>query len=244
MNPVKKYSRKNIGKVIATNEGYDLEVIDGGSKKDYVTIKIEDWIAEVKTRSATIGSVKYPFHPSVSGAGHIGVGEYSVRNNKDAYIRWKHMIERCYDPKYHEKFPTYINCSVSIEWLNFQNFARWFYKNYPTDGLRYELDKDVSIIGNKIYSSSACAFIPAKINAFMAHKRRSNKSGHTGVSWQESCSKYIVSIYIDKKNKTLGRYTCLETASKVYQEARDIEAEKMRAYYSFDYPKSILDNIK
>lgn len=33
------------------------------------------------------------------------------------------MLQRCYDSKYHEKSPTYKNCEVHNEWLNYQNFA-------------------------------------------------------------------------------------------------------------------------
>lgn len=74
------------------------------------------------------------------------------------------MFYRCYDKKYQEKQPTYIGCSVSTEFQNFQNFAEWYYKykyecNYPL-----ELDKDLLYEGNKIYSPSRCCLIPKEIN--------------------------------------------------------------------------------
>lgn len=42
----------------------------------------------------------------------------------EEYIKWFSMFNRCFDEKYQEKQPTYIGCSVSEEFWNFQNFAK------------------------------------------------------------------------------------------------------------------------
>ena len=61
--------------------------------------------------------------------GYIGEGKYkSIISNGSktqthCYSTWKSMLTRCYDEKYHIKKPTYENCYVCDEWLNFQNFA-------------------------------------------------------------------------------------------------------------------------
>ena len=72
------------------------------------------------------------------------------------------MMERCYSEHRKEKAPTYIGCSVSPEWHNFQVFAVWFYENY-IDG--YELDKDIKIKGNKVYCPDACMFVSPADNS-------------------------------------------------------------------------------
>lgn len=46
-----------------------------------------------------------------------------------------------------------------------------------------------------------------------------NTSGHKGVSWHEQSGKWIVSIRINWKHKTLGYFLTLEEAVKVREEA-------------------------
>lgn len=79
------------------------------------------------------------------------------------YDRWKTMLERCYCPKFHSKNPTYVGCSVTEEWLLFSNFEKWM-KTQDWEGK--QLDKDILKVGNKIYSSDFCVFIPPELNTF------------------------------------------------------------------------------
>ena len=102
------------------------------------------------------GTVKDYLYPVRYGVAFFGLGEYSSTNSKLAYSKWSGMLMRCYCDKYQAKNPTYIGCSVSADWLNFQNFAKWFHENY-IDG--FELDKDSLIKGNKIYSKDTCVFL-------------------------------------------------------------------------------------
>ena len=239
-----KNSKKYIGSVYRTNEGYQLTVIGGGSKGGYATVQIRNYIFEAQISSIKRGEVKYPFHPSVFGVGCFGIGEYSAKTDKLAYQKWKGMLQRCYDQEFQKKHPTYIGCSVDSRWHNFQAFAKWFYKYYPTNGNRYELDKDIRFKDNKIYSSYTCMFILARLNLFMTNIKADNTSGYTGVSWSKPMNKWMAGINIDGKTKNLGRFTDIEDASEAYAKARAIEAKRLRDYYSFDYPKEILDNIQ
>lgn len=85
------------------------------------------------------------------------------------------MIERCYDPKYQDRSPTYIGCSVDNEWLNFQNFAEWL-TNHDYYNLGYDLDKDLLTKGSKIYSPLHCSLIPSEINVAIITEREDRKS--------------------------------------------------------------------
>ena len=81
------------------------------------------------------------------------------------------MFVRCYDDKYQLRQPTYIGCSVSEDFCNFQNFAEWYshYKyecKYPL-----EIDKDLLYEGNKIYSPKTCCLLPKEINSTLNSKR-------------------------------------------------------------------------
>ena len=80
------------------------------------------------------------------------------------YDVWKAMIRRCYSEKSHIKRPTYIGCSVCDEWLILSNFKEWFNIHYR-EGM--ELDKDIFIPGNRVYSPETCRFVPGYINSLM-----------------------------------------------------------------------------
>lgn len=120
------------------------------------------------------GTIKNPEKPNVFKVGYMGLGIYKAKvkgKNTKAYDRWSHMLRRCYCDIYQSKYPTYIGCSVCDEWHNFQNFAKWFHNNYPDDGVAYDLDKDIKIPGNKLYSPETCMFATKKENYSTAHAK-------------------------------------------------------------------------
>ena len=66
----------------------------------------------VKTRYSDFkkGAVKDSLFPSVYGVGYVGIGKHKPSinyKNTIEYITWHSMIQRCYDPYYINKFPTY-----------------------------------------------------------------------------------------------------------------------------------------
>ena len=117
------------------------------------------------------GGVKDKLLPSVYGAGYLGDGEYKPyadgRNTK-AYAVWNSVLQRCYDANCHEQHPTYKECIVCEEWLNFQVFAKWFEENY-IEGC--DLDKDIKVKGNKTYSPEFCKFATPAENAIEANAK-------------------------------------------------------------------------
>lgn len=113
------------------------------------------------------GQVKDKLFPSLFGVGVFGDGDRKgVVNGKTTkeYMFWHGMHRRCYDPKYHEIYPSYIDCEVREEWQNFQVFCDWYDKNKPTEQGRWELDKDILVEGNRIYSPDACVFVRSAEN--------------------------------------------------------------------------------
>lgn len=186
----------------------------------------------------------------------VGVNDYngvvSVGNNKiKSYQIWKDMLKRCYDKKYQEKQPTYADCTVCEDWLKFGKFKEWFDANYPQhleeQGIRLELDKDILVIGNKVYSPDACCFIPQRTNRFMANKQLNNTSGYTGVSLSKKYKKWQVQIsdFNTSQYKHLGYFTNIEDAKDAYNKARKIEALKVKEYLrELGYDENIINKIK
>ena len=113
------------------------------------------------------GEIKDPYKPMKYGE-YIGVGNFKTHNRDDEkptfeYNKWRWMLLRCYDENELKKEPTYVGCQVCDEWLNFQNFAEWINNNkYECNDL--ELDKDLLVKGNKLYSPNTCCLLPHEIN--------------------------------------------------------------------------------
>lgn len=84
------------------------------------------------------------------------------------------MLTRCYDENCHRRNASYKNCRVNKRWHNFQNFVediqylegydKWKEgKNKKRNPM--ELDKDIKVPGNRIYSKDTCIFATKAENA-------------------------------------------------------------------------------
>ena len=66
------------------------------------------------------------------GGGVIGNGKHSQRYRGKpslAYRCWSRMLARCYSRAWDRDNPGFEGYSVRNDWLNFQNFAKWYYEN-------------------------------------------------------------------------------------------------------------------
>lgn len=117
------------------------------------------------------GKVKDKLKPIVYGIGFIGEGKHKTTisgKSTKPYQTWLGILERSYSEKCHDRFPTYKGCTADKEWHNFQNFAEWFEANYING---YELDKDILVKGNKIYSPDTCKFVTHAENIIEANAK-------------------------------------------------------------------------
>ena len=201
-----------------------------------------DWTAKHKEyQSFKKGNIKCPYEPRVFNIGYLGEGIYSSRENRKTtkqYAVWNSMLCRCYDPKYHEKNPTYIGCTVCDEWLNFQNFALWYDENYYNiDNERMALDKDILVKGNKVYGPDTCVIVPQNINKLFTKRDNSRGDLPIGVSYDKQNKKYIAHCNIGAgKVKHIGRYDMPEEAFNAYKEFKEAYIKKVANDYIEDIP--------
>ncbi|AUR87344.1 hypothetical protein NVP1100O_03 [Vibrio phage 1.100.O._10N.261.45.C3] len=173
------------GHIHATENSGDLKIINHTNSKN-VLIEFINTGKQRITNSSSIrgGMVKDFYAPLVYGVGFMAEGDFTSRLNgkvSPAYKAWTHMLERCYDHKLHIKHPTYKDCTVDPTWHNFQNFAKWYFDNYPTDGEKYELDKDILVDGNKTYGPDFCIFASRKSNVTKAHAKSYSFTNPLGI---------------------------------------------------------------
>ena len=138
--------------------------------------------------------------------------------------KWQSMLARCYDPKCHAKQPTYIGCTVATEWLTFSNFHDWMTEQ---EWVGKALDKDILIIGNKIYSPENCLFVSQAVNGLLNDQTAQRGAYPAGVSYFKRDRNYVAHIRIDGKSKNLGYCQTQEQASAVYRAAKKLNIERL-----------------
>jgi len=147
----------------------------------------------------------------------INDADYVVQNCL-YYLRWKHMLRRCYSSQFHIKNQSYIGCTVCDEWLIFSNFKKWMMQQ---DWEGKELDKDLLCPGNKVYSPDKCVFIDKEVNLLFSKK---NKHGVRGVHYSKRLKKYGVrgstANDSEKKSRYHGYYSTLEEAKEASNQVR------------------------
>lgn len=131
------------------------------------------------------------------------------------YRVWANMMERAYCEKFKSKKPTYKECYVCDEWFYFLRFKLWMKKQ---DYKGKELDKDILIQGNKVYSPDTCIFVHKSINLLISFKGKSKKSLKTGVSLHKTNGKFYAQCRDGDKFKSIVYYDTELEASDAYKE--------------------------
>jgi len=171
-----------VGDTFQSTSGNTYTVIENLADCKFKVKFNDEFGYEVVADNTTVrkGNLKNPYHGKLFGKGYFGVGPYKSKlgpttqgfANTKEYMAWINMLSRCYYDKYIQRNTgnkVYEDAEVCDEWLNFQNFARWFTEKYldiqlkePT--IKVALDKDILSEGSKLYSPETCAIIPVEIN--------------------------------------------------------------------------------
>jgi len=172
----------------------------------------------------------------IYGVGIVGEGKYSAgagKRNKHTkqYSTWHSMLKRCYNKEEHKVNPSYIGCTVCNEWVNLQSFGEWFDKHY-IDG--YQLDKDLLIKGNKVYSPETCCFVPQEINLAIIKPMKKRK---LPLGVYKNHNKFVTHIKVNKISTYKGIFSTIIEAAECYKR----EKEKQLAELAIKYNNTISD---
>lgn len=225
-------------------------------KRNYTYVDVYfpeyDWTFKGTTyQTFKNGNIKCPYEARVFGKGYFGEGEYKSKENGKqtrVYDTWNHMLERCYDEKYHKKKPTYIGCETSEYFLNFQKFGDWDEGNYyEVEGETMCLDKDILVKHNKIYSPETCIYVPQTIN--MLFTKRQNDRGESVIGTTPKNGKYVVHCNLlnpetgKSKLKNLGYYETQEKGFEVYKYYKERNIKKVADYYKDKIPERLYNGM-
>lgn len=219
-----------LGKEFRNKQGCSFIVVkyEGANS---VTIEFAEpyaYTMKSATKEIKNGCIKNLLFPQVYGVGYLGIGYDSkpvqiegFDKLVDVYAIWVAMLGRCYSEKVQIKSPSYIGCTVSRVWHNYQNLLVW-YKDSMRGKQGYEVDKDILVEGNKLYGPDTCCIIPCEINCFFTATKVTGGRYLTGVQFHSRLNKYEACIGGGSAGKKiyLGVYATEREASEVYKEAK------------------------
>lgn len=134
------------------------------------------------------------------------------------YMRWYGIITRCYSKPFLVKNPAYKGCSVCEEWKIFSNFKAWMEKQ---DWVGKQIDKDLLVEGNKVYSPETCIFISETLNKTLVTRKLHRSLLGLGVIKDKNC--YAAQC----QGKRLGSYRTTLLAHKAWQKCKISSLEKL-----------------
>jgi hypothetical protein len=155
-----------------------------------------------------------------------------------SYLYWVGMIDRCY--KNSNRLRTYEDKFVCEEWLNYSNFKIWFDKNYyEITNKKMQLDKDILVKRNKIYSPSTCIFVPNDINMLFVKADNIRGDLPIGVHHNRNRNCYASKLSINNKSKYLGRFTDAQEAFNVYKMHKEAYIKEVADQYKGSIPEKL-----
>ena len=200
-----------VGNVYKSKSSGDFKVLKYNNARD-VEIQFLKTGFETVAELGNIrnGNLKDPCLPSVYGVGIVGtkypISEGGVLTKE--YILWSNMLQRCYNDAYKKRQPTYEGCEASGNFKSYEHFYEWCQNQIGFNNKDWQLDKDLLIKGNKVYSENTSVFIPREINQVLVKRTASRGENLIGVYWDKKGKAFVAMV-----NKNKGRSEYLGGAS-------------------------------
>lgn len=218
-----------LGEENLNHQGCLMKIIEYNRVDDIVVEFQDEHKGRIHTQYQSFirGNVKNPYYPMVLSVGMIGSKYPAKINNKETeeYQAWKGMIYRCFDEKTKEKQPTYKNVSCCKDWLLFENFYEWLHSQENFENLynqtKWNVDKDIIIKGNKVYSPDTCCLVPNNVNSLFIKK--DNYRGDLPIGVKKSHKSFMArcSNPITENREYLGSYSTPYYAFLAYKKRKE-----------------------
>ena len=242
-------NKERVGETVMQKCGEVAYIVEYVNAHD-ITVQFKATGELVKTTYKTFvrGEIKSHFTPTVFAVGIKGLESTVDENGErlDSYKCWKDMLRRCYSAKFQEKHPSYIVCSVCDDWLYYPNFKNWYDNNYyKINNKTSQLDKDILIKDNKVYSPDTCVFVPQFINSLFTKNQKTRGDLPIGVTYDKAKKKYIAGLSVFKDGKStlkyLGSFDTADKGFEVYKKAKEEYIKEVADEYKDKIPTKLYE---
>ena len=147
------------------------------------------------------------------------VDAQGVRQRCPYYRVWVGLLDRCFNPAFLKRRPSYAGCTMDPTWLTFSTFKTWM-QAQAWEG--NHLDKDLLSKREKHYSPSTCLFISPALNNLLTLSEKTRGGLPLGVSLMKTRQyTYIVASCSFYGTQTrLGYFKTVEEAAEAYKQAK------------------------
>lgn len=203
---------KRVGEILSSKSCGDFEIIGTlTNKRTLVRFINTNTIAEFINWNIVCGSIKDPsIRDKIYGVGICDIN-YNISRTEEVngkrkvvwicpyYKKWSGILERCYSEALHKKHPTYKDCTICEEWKYLSNFIKWVDSQPNRDWINCSPDKDLLVVGNKLYSPDTTVFITKEVNCFLIDSRVRRGANMLwaykeprGKKWRSQCSNNFI----------------------------------------------------
>lgn len=168
-------------------------------------------------------------------------------DRKRAYSVWSGIKDRCYNKNVRAyEFYGKIGVTLCDEWLNFENFYKWYMDNYYEIENGYMcVDKDILDRNNKVYCPEKCLIVPIALNNLFVDRK--NNRGKCKIGLQaRSKSGFQVKVRNPLKNHVneyYGTFKTEEAAIKVYCKVKEEIIKGMAEEYKDKVPEKVYNAL-
>lgn len=234
---------ERLGEERLNNQGTLMRIIEYNGYHDIIIEFQDEHKKKVHTQYGNFlkGNVKNPYSASVHNAGIIGEKYLISVNQKQTkeYATWNGILERCFDEKYKTKEPAYENVTCCEEWLLFENFYEWLHSQENFEkwykGKRWNVDKDILVKGNKVYSPETCCLVPTNVNNLFI--KRDNFRGCLPIGVTQIDDGYVAQCNNPFKNNRREYLGYFATPEKAFQAYKNYKEDIIKRVAQIEYGK-------
>ena len=218
------------GSVFKTKNYGDVVVLDYYNARD-VTIKFLNTGNVRKTGTSELkkGEIRDNEAFPVYSVGIMDVPNEARRNVPipKEYSIWNGVRQRCYNENIRHLTPSYQEVEMSENFKRYSYFKEWCHNQIGFDQDGWQLDKDILVKGNKVYSEYTCCFVPQEINAALTNNKSVRGSFPSGVIYNCTKTRYRARIQRGDKWESLGTYDTPEEAFYAYKPVKEAHIKSL-----------------
>ena len=162
----------------------------------------------------------------------VGINDKNGFSSTKEYKLWVDMLRRCYTDNPIRKQISYQECTVSDNFKSFSYFYDWCQEQIGFNVCGFQLDKDLLIKGNKLYSEERCLFLPGKLNGALEKCKGLRGSFPIGVYFEKRTGLIKANVRVDGKQIHLGSFDNKIDAFNEYKKEKEIYIKYLASFYS------------
>jgi len=160
------------------------------------------------------------------------------------YKLWKGILQRCYDQKSLDRYPTYLGCYVSENFKFYSFFYDWCQEQKGFDYETSHLDKDLLSYGNKEYGERFCVFVPREVNMSLTLSNAARGEFPLGVNKTQD-GKFIARCWKGEQGHVyLGRFAGPVDAHIAYCSHKNAYVQSLAAKYKGVLDERVFDALR